>query len=282
MIVVVGSLNMDLLIRCERIPAPGETLLGEKFETAPGGKGANQAYAAARLSRGRVRMIGKVGRDDYGRRLRENLAGVGVDVEGVKIVEEAPTGVAAITLDGRGQNAIVVASGANFVWRRGEAAGMRGILEGATHVLLQLETPVEVVGVFLRMAKECGAMTSLDPAPARELPRDWWPLLDLVTPNEVEAGRIGQVPEEKLLCKRGEKGSRWRDVEVGAIAVEAVDTTGAGDTYNAALAVGLSEGLGMREAMRMASVAAGISVTRVGAQSSAPAREEVDAYGVSW
>ena len=125
-------------------------------------------------------------------------------------------------------------------------------------------------------------MTILDPAPARELPRDWWPLLDLVTPNEVEAGRIGQVPEEKLLCKRGEKGSRWRDVEVGAIAVEAVDTTGAGDTYNAALAVGLSEGLGMREAMRMASVAAGISVTRVGAQSSAPAREEVDAYGVSW
>ncbi|MFN9920912.1 MAG: PfkB family carbohydrate kinase [Acidobacteriota bacterium] len=220
MIVVVGSLNMDLLIRCERIPAPGETLLGEKFETAPGGKGANQAYAAARLSRGRVRMIGKVGRYDYGRRLRENLAGVGVDVEGV--------------------------------------------------------------GGFLRRAKECGAMTILDPAPARELPRDWWPLLDLVTPNEVEAGRIGQVPEEKLLCKRGEKGSRWRDVEVGAIAVEAVDTTGAGDTYNAALAVGLSEGLGRREAMRMASGAAGISVTRVGAQSSAPAREEVDAYGVSW
>jgi ribokinase len=276
MLVVVGSLNMDLVVRCRRIPVVGETVLGEGFEMLPGGKGANQAYAAAKLSRGGVAMVGKVGRDVFGERLRENLAGVGVDVSGVSTVEGAATGVATITVDGAGQNSIVVASGANFVWDVSELEGMRGKFRGARYALFQLETPLWVVERLLRMAKEEGVQTILDPAPAQELSREILEAVDLLTPNETEAAVLGVTGGEKVLLKLGGKGSRYGEIAVPAIAVEAVDTTAAGDTYNAALAVALSEGEGMERAMQFASVAAGLSVTRVGAQSSAPEREEVD------
>lgn len=269
---------MDLVVRCARIPAPGETVLGNGFQTLPGGKGANQAYAAARLSRGPVAMVGKVGADAFGEALRGNLERVGVDVSGVSTVAGEATGVATITVDAGGQNSIVVASGANFCWRMEELEDLRPVFEGAGFVLFQLETPLEVVMRLAAMAKEAGAMTILDPAPARELPRAVWEVVDLVTPNETEAEQILDAPAEKVLLKLGARGSRFGDIEVAAIAVEAVDTTAAGDTYNAALAVGLSEGMAMGEAMRFASVAAGLSVTRVGAQSSAPTRDEVDAY----
>jgi ribokinase len=281
-IVVVGSLNMDLVVRCGRIPAPGETVLGSGFQMLPGGKGANQAYAAARLSRGRVSMIGRVGEDAFGLALRENLMRVGVDVSGVASVADAATGVATITVDGRGENSIVVAGGANFVWDVGELYSYRAWFAGAYAVLFQLEIPIEVVTVLARMAKEAGAMTILDPAPAQVLPRGLLDAVDLLTPNESEMLGIGDVQGRKVLLKHGGKGSRWGDLEVAAIDVEALDTTAAGDTYNAALAVGLSEGMDRRAAMRFASVAAGLSVTRVGAQSSAPSRDDVDGYGLSW
>jgi ribokinase len=281
-IVVVGSLNMDLVVRCGRIPAPGETVLGTGFHMLPGGKGANQAYAAARLSGGRVSMIGRVGGDAFGVALRENLLGVGVDVSGVESVAGVATGVATITVDARGENSIVVAGGANFVWDLGELHLYRSWFVGASAVLFQLETPLEVVTSLARLAKEQGAMTILDPAPAQVLPRALLDVVDLLTPNESEALGIGDVRGMEVLMKLGAKGSRWGDLEVAAIDVEAVDTTAAGDTYNAALAVGLSEGMDRREAMRFASVAAGLSVTRMGAQSSAPSRAEVDAYGLSW
>lgn len=279
MIVVVGSLNMDLVVRCERIPLPGETVLGDDFSALPGGKGANQAYAAARLSRAPVRMIGKVGPDDFGRKLKANLTGQGIDVTGVLETSNTPSGIATIAVDARGQNSIVVAGGANFQWEPTEPERLAFLLDGATHVLLQLETPLWVVGEFLRHAKAYGAMTIVDPAPAVPLPAEWMPYVDLVTPNETEFPRIGPVADGKLLMKLGARGSRWRDVEVPAIAVEALDSTAAGDVYNAGLAVGLSEGKDMREAMRFATVAAGLSVTRKGAQSSAPTRDEVNAYG---
>ncbi len=277
MIVVVGSLNLDLVVECERIPLPGETVLGTGFASLPGGKGANQAYAAARLARGPVKMVGRVGDDAFGSELRGNLERVGVDVSDVVTVAGVASGVATITVDRKGQNSIVVASGANAVW--GECAVD---WSGVRYAMFQLETPGHVVLQMARDAKRAGVVTVLDPAPAVELSREMVEVMDLITPNEHEAAVIGEVPREKLVLKLGEKGSRWMGVSVPAIAVEAVDTTAAGDTYNAGLVVGLSEGMEMREAMRMASVAAGISVTRRGAQASAPGREEVDRYLASW
>ncbi len=282
MLLVVGSLNMDLVVRCRRIPAPGETALGSGFQMMPGGKGANQAYAAARLSHGRVSMIGRVGQDLFGVRLKENLRVAGVDVGGVVEVEGAATGVATITVEEGGENSIVVAGGANFVWDIGDLEGLRLRFRGARFALFQLETPLAVVAKLLRMAKEEGVTTILDPAPAQALPRELLDAVDLLTPNETEAQGLGELGAGKKLLKLGAKGSRFGDLVVPAIAVEAVDTTAAGDTYNAALAVGLSEGMEMLRAMRFASVAAGLSVTRMGAQASAPSRAEVDAYGMSW
>jgi ribokinase len=276
-IVVLGSLNLDLVVECERIPLPGETVLGTGFASLPGGKGANQAYAAARLARGPVKMVGRVGDDAFGSELRGNLERVGVDVSDVVTVAGVASGVATITVDRKGQNSIVVASGANAVW--GECAVD---WSGVRYAMFQLETPGHVVLQMARDAKRAGVMTVLDPAPAVALSREMVEVMDLITPNEHEAAVIGEVPREKLVLKLGEKGSRWMGVSVPAIAVEAVDTTAAGDTYNAGLVVGLSEGMEMREAMRMASVAAGISVTRRGAQASAPGREEVERYLASW
>jgi ribokinase len=222
-------------------------------------------------------MVGRVGDDELGSELRGNLERVGVDVSNVLTVPGVASGVATITVDRKGQNSIVVASGANAVW--GECAvGWSGV----RYAMFQLETPAQVVLQMARDAKRAGVMTVLDPAPAVALSREMVQVMDLITPNEHEAAVIGEVPREKLVLKLGEKGSRWMGVSVPAIAVEAVDTTGAGDTYNAGLVVGLSEGMEMREAMRMASVAAGLSVTRRGAQASAPGREEVDRYLASW
>ncbi len=273
---------MDLVVRCERIPEPGETVLGTGFQMLPGGKGANQANAAARLSRDSVSMIGRVGDDTFGQALRENLSRVGVDVSRVETVPGVATGVATITVDQTGQNSIVVASGANFVWDTGDLEKYREAFRGARYALFQLETPIDVVAALLRMAKHEGVTTILDPAPAQVLSRELLETVDLLTPNETEARVVGEVGVGKVLLKLGEKGSQFGAIHVPAIAVKAVDTTAAGDTYNAGLAVGLSEGMGMEQAMRFASVAAGIAVTRVGAQTSAPSRDEVDAYGLSW
>ncbi len=271
---MVGSLNLDLVVRCERIPAVGETVEGGAFQMLPGGKGANQAYAAARLSRGGgVAMIGKVGDDAFGVTLKGNLESVGVDVSGVVVERGVATGVAMIEVDATGQNSIVVAGGANQQWQPRDVDALADVLDEAALVLFQLETPLWVVERFARLAKQAGAVTILDPAPARELPAEVLMWMDYVTPNETEAW---VVSGDKVIEKLGARGSRYRDVVVPAIAVEAVDTTAAGDTYNAGLAVGLSEGMGIVEAMRFATVAAGLSVTKVGAQSSAPSRDEVD------
>ncbi len=301
-IVVIGSLNMDFVLAVERLPLPGETILGRSFRTIPGGKGANQAYAAAKLigSGTEVRMMGRVGTDAFGKALKDNLAAVGVDVRAVLETDSEATGVACIQVDDAGQNSITVAPGANSILSAADMYAERKALDGASCVLLQLEVPLETVAAGLRKALNIGAMRILDPAPARELPKEILDLVDIATPNENEACVLAGVPPKRLgiadalalgfkirelgarsvVVKLGDQGCVYcgsdRRVITPPFKVRTVDSTAAGDTFNAALAVALVEGMAIDQALRFASAAAAISVTRAGAQTSAPARAEVE------
>lgn len=302
-IVVVGSLNADLVARVDRFPAPGETVRGSRFEVFPGGKGANQAYAAARLG-GTVALIGQVGNDGYGDWLRTQLRDGGVDVHGVGTDAATSTGIAVITTDRTGENTIVVIAGANgrVTPERLESSG--AAIERASVVLLQLEIPLEAVGAVAARARAGGARVILDPAPAAPLPHALLALASVVTPNETElaalAGHDDAMPPiatddldrlarrliergaPAVIVKRGERGARFvtagRAIDIPAPAVEAVDTTAAGDAFNGALAVALAEGASMDAAMPFACAAASLSVTRPGAQPSMPDRQEVEAF----
>jgi ribokinase len=280
-IVVVGSLNMDFVVRTGRLPAPGETVLGHGFEMIPGGKGANQAVAAARIGAGSVavKMIGRVGMDLFGDRLKASLAGAGVDVTAVHASRSQPTGVALIAVDAAGRNQIVVASGANGELAASDVEAMRRVFRGARIALFQLESPLATVAAALRIAREEGVTTILDPAPAQTLPEAMLRDIDILTPNETEA--LAAAGCHTVILTLGAQGCMFRgageEYRVPAFPVEAVDTTAAGDTFNAALAVALAEGSPMPHALRFANDAAAISVTRPGAQTSAPSRTEVDA-----
>ena len=306
-LVVVGSLNMDFVVTVERLPAPGETVLGRDFQMIPGGKGANQACAAGRLSGGAVpvRMIGRVGYDVFADHLKASLSAAGVDVSFVHATRSAPTGVALIWVERSGQNSIVVASGANYALAAAEVEAMRPALRGARFALFQLETPLDTVGAALALAREEGARTILDPAPARPLGPELLALVDILTPNETEAlallgrpaGRMsaGEAPEvaaalrrlgpAAVLLKLGDQGCLFSDASgfwhVPAFPVEVRDTTAAGDTFNAALAVALAEGRPMETALPFANAAAALSVTRLGAQASIPTRAEADEFLLS-
>jgi ribokinase len=301
-IVVIGSLNMDFVIDVERLPLPGETILGRNFRTIPGGKGANQAYAAAKLAGNStsVRMVGRVGADSFGSALRGNLAAVHVDVGAVLETDSEATGVACIHVDRAGQNSITVAPGANGVLMGGDLASASRAFDGVRCVLLQLEIPIETVAAGLRVARSRGAISILDPAPARALPKEMLELVDIATPNENEACVLAGVAPNRLnaadavaigqrirgmgvksvIVKLGDQGCVYCGAEATFTApgfpVEAVDSTAAGDTFNAALAVALVEGIGIENALRFANAAAAISVTRAGAQTSAPDRAEVE------
>jgi ribokinase len=272
---------MDFVVRAARLPAPGETVLGEGYQMIPGGKGANQAVAAARIGAASVtvKMIGRVGMDVFGDRLRASLAGAGVDISAVHASKSQPTGAALIAVDGAGQNQIVVASGANGELAAGEAEAMRRVFRGAQIALFQLETPLATVAAALKIAKEEGLTTILDPAPAQALPPGMIADIDIVTPNETESWAAEGCPT--VVLKMGADGCSFRgageEYAVPAFPVHAVDTTAAGDTFNAALGVGLAEGRCMRDALRFANAAAAVSVTKPGAQTSAPTRAEVDA-----
>ena len=301
-IVVVGSLNMDFVVTVDRLPAAGETVLGRNFQMVPGGKGANQACAAGKLGIGtvRVRMAGRVGYDVFGDHLKASLAAAGVDTSAVHASQAHPTGVALIWVEASGQNSIVVASGANHALCAAELEGTRGVLRGANMALFQLETPMETVASALRLAKEEGARTMLDPAPAQRLSGELLANVDILTPNETEAllllkqppGRIA-LPDAPALArsllalgpravvlKLGDRGCFYsdgaRELSSPAFAVTPRDTTAAGDVFNAALAVALAEERTIEEALRFANAAAAISVTRAGAQASVPARAEVN------
>jgi ribokinase len=298
-IVVVGSLNMDFVITVEALPAEGETVIGSNFLMIPGGKGANQANAAGKLAKtSRVKMVGRVGYDVFADHLKASLAAAGVDVSSVAATRSQPTGVAFIWVDRKGQNSIVVASGANHAFLPADLPSFGA----ARYVLFQLETPLATVASALKQARREGAQTILDPAPAQALAADLLSSVDFLTPNETEAcillGRkpsrvsMAEAPAlaravhalgpKAVIVKLGEQGCFYFDgqteIHSPGFPVEAKDTTAAGDTFNAALAVALSEEMPTEKALRFANAAAALSVTRQGAQASAPSRKELDQF----
>lgn len=302
-VTVLGSLNMDFVVTVPQLPVPGETTLGRNFRMLPGGKGANQACAAGKLSRSAaVRMVGRVGYDIFADQLKASLAAAGVDVSAVAAIRSQPTGVAFIWVDEAGRNSIVVASGANFSFPASDLEGSRSSFRGAQYALFQLETLLDTVAAALRLARSEGCQTILDPAPAQPLSREILELAGILTPNEAEASMLlGRAPcrvsvadapalarevldlgPGAVILKLGEQGCYYLDRSMElfspGFAVEALDTTAAGDTFNAALAVALVENRPMEEALRFANAAAALSVTRLGAQSSAPSRQEVDQF----
>lgn len=294
-IVVVGSINMDLVAHTHSIPVPGQTVIGTGFDTTPGGKGANQAVAAARLGYP-VQMVGAVGEDVFGQALLDNLRAAGVGTDAVVRVS-GPSGVAPILVADNGENSIVVVPGANGKVDPAAIDRQAALIRSAGMVLCQLELPMETISHVLALCADAGVPVILDPAPAAELPEDLWNQVAWFTPNETEAAfYIGQTvsPEigaKRLLArglkgvvlKRGAEGSyvataggnaAWVD----PIPVAAIDTVGAGDCFNGAFAVALLEGHHPWAAARIASVAAAISVTRRGAQASMPTRAEVGGF----
>ncbi|MFJ3865878.1 ribokinase [Streptomyces nigra] len=289
-IVVLGSTNMDLVTYVEKAPQRGETVTGREFRTIPGGKGANQATAAARAG-GDVLMIGAVGNDTYGAQLRSALEHSGVDTDDLRTVE-GPSGTAHIVVDDEGGNAIVVIPGANATLDH-LSPGDEGVIADADTLLLQLEIPLPAVLAGARAARRHGVRTVLTPSPARPLPDELLGAIDLIVPNEHEAttltGRtdpreaagvlLDLVPE--VVVTLGASGSLYaargaEPLTVPALEVTAVDSTGAGDTFVGALAVALGEGRPMPDALAWASCAAALSVQREGATVSMPYRPEID------
>jgi ribokinase len=293
-IVIVGSINMDLVARTPRVPAPGETLIGSDFVTTPGGKGANQAVAVTRLG-GSAKMLGMVGDDVFGSALLHNLRSAGVDTSAVQQVP-GPSGVAPIMVADDGQNSIVVVPGANGKVDADYIDAHIDIIRSAGMVLMQLEIPLATIEHVLAICAHSDIPVMLDPAPAAPLPDSFFPRIAWFTPNETEAalyvgnGLAAEEIAEKLLAKgvggvvlkRGAEGAfkatnglaRWAP----AFKVEVIDTVGAGDCFNGAFAVALIEGKDPCSAARFASAAAAISVTRRGAQASMPTREEVERF----
>ena len=295
-IVVVGSLNMDLVAFTPRLPKMGETLLGTDFQTFPGGKGANQAVAAARLG-ATVSMIGKVGADSFGKTLTENLQANGVNTDHVFKDPQNPTGTAVITVDSEGRNTIVVISGSNFQLTPQDINQCQQVIASADVLLLQLETPIETVMRAAQIAHEKGVKVLLNPAPAQALPDALYTLVDVIIPNETEAALLTGSPVEnqdqviqaaQILLKKGAKnvlitlgkqGAVWLDAAGSrfspAFVVNAVDSTAAGDAFIGGLGCALAQQMDIEDAMRWGSAAGALAVTRKGAQSSLPSKQEL-------
>ena len=299
-ILVIGSLNMDMVIPVKELPKKGETILGGAPDYIPGGKGANQACAAGKLG-GSVTMLGKVGRDEMGRRLKDNLAAAGVDVAHVAETPDAPTGMAVIYVSETGSNSIVVIPGANGLCDRAYIEANEELIAAHDIIVLQLEIPYDAVFRAIQLAKKHGRLVVLNPAPAPDsLPAEVIASLDYFTPNETEMARIAGMPvggtEEAVAAGRrlveagvgtvlatlGEAGALLVTAEtaqvIPTLRVEAVDTTAAGDTFNGEFVTALAEGMPEAEAIAFGNKAAAISVTRKGAQTSIPTRGEVDGY----
>lgn len=297
-VVALGGINMDLSAAARRMPAPGETVFGDSFRVAPGGKGANQAVAAARLGAS-VRMVGRVGADDFGAALLDNLRREGVDASGVATDPDNPSGVAMILLDERKRNYIVAAYGANLASDHAQVEAAEKALNGADALLLQLEAPLEVCAAAARAAREKGALVVWDPAPAVPMGEDAYRLCDVLTPNQTEAEaltgvRVSDGESARAAARRlvqegvraavvtlGEGGAYLQTRDYGELVppfdVPTVDTVAAGDAFAAALGVALAEGRGLPSAVRWASAAGALAVTRRGAQDAMPRRDEVDA-----
>ncbi|TYS33157.1 ribokinase [Bacillus pumilus] len=286
-IVVVGSCSMDLVVTSDKRPNAGETVLGESFKTVPGGKGANQAVASARLGAD-VYMVGRVGDDAYGQDIVSNLQEQGVRTSYMKPITEMESGTAHIIL-AEGDNSIVVVKGANNEVTPDYVKDALSTIEDIGMVLIQQEIPEETVEAVCALCSEKEIPLILNPAPARKVPQQVLEQAAYITPNEHEAvlmfdGRpiedaLRQYPN-KLLITEGKSGVRFfdglKEVLVPGFPVEAVDTTGAGDTFNGALAVALTEGKSLYEALAFANLAASMSVTKFGAQGGMPTREELE------
>ncbi len=295
-IVVLGSTNTDMVVTGSRIPAPGETVSGGRFMMNPGGKGANQAVAVARLAahRGACAFIAKVGDDLFGRDTARRMKRDGIDARLI-VDRKEPSGTALILVDSKGQNVISVALGSNGTLSPGDIAPHRAAIENSAALLMQLETPMETVCTAARWAHEKGVTVVLNPAPAAKLPKDLYRRLDWITPNETEAELLTGVKVEdaagaaravSVLRRRGVKHVLVTMGSKGVFCgdcgklfpcrrVRAVDCVAAGDTFNGAFVVAISEGRTVPEAIDFAQKAAAISVTRPGAQSSVPYRREV-------
>ncbi|MCF1487971.1 ribokinase [Pseudomonas sp. AA27] len=296
-VVVVGSLNMDLVARAQRLPRGGETLAGESFFTVPGGKGANQAVAAARLGAS-VAMVGNVGDDAYGQQLRRALEVEGIDCQGVGVCSGVSSGVALIVVDAASQNAIVIIPGGNGLLGPESVRRFDSLLQQAEVIICQLEVPTATVAWTLARGRELGKKVILNPAPASgPLPVEWFAHIDYLIPNESEAEALAGLPVNDLDSAR-RAGRRLRKMGAGKVIVtlgaqgallvddgegrhfpapevEAVDTTAAGDTFVGGFAAGLARGLPEEQAIIVGQRAAALSVTRAGAQPSIPYLREL-------
>ena len=296
-IVVIGSSNTDMVVRCQRMPRPGETVLGGEFMMNPGGKGANQVVAVARLG-GDAAFIGKVGDDLFGRQTREQLSGEGIDVAHLGTAAHCASGVALINVDAEGENSISVASGANAQLSPADIDAAEELIADAAIVLMQLEVPVATVTHAAKIAKKHGVMVVLNPAPAPAipLPDELLENVDIMIPNRTElelisgmpctasvtaaVERMGALGVPTLVITLGSAGAMicrgGESTMVPSFKVMAVDTTAAGDTFCGGLCVALSEGKNIDEAVLFGNLAASLTVTRAGAQQAIPTRAEVD------
>ena len=298
-LVVLGSINADHILNLETFPTPGETVTGNQYQVAFGGKGANQAVAAGR-SGANIAFIACTGDDDTGERVRKQLASDKIDIAPVSVVAGESTGVALIFVNAEGENVIGIHAGANAALTTERVEAQRGIIAGAEALLMQLESPVESVLAAAKIAHENHTSVVLNPAPARVLSDELLALVDIITPNETQAEKLTGIPDENddhparaalalhdkglgtVIITLGSRGV-WASVNgegrrVPGFKVKAIDTIAAGDTFNGALVTALLEGKAMDDAIRFAHAAAAIAVTRKGAQPSVPWRKEIDEF----
>lgn len=294
-IIIFGSINIDLVTTTPRLPMPGETINGNNFFSAGGGKGANQAVAAARLGIP-TKIVGRVGNDNFGQQLLASLQAANVDTTKVVVDEDIHTGVAVISVDNNGENSIIVVSGANHRIDNTEVESLKSLLTDATALLLQLEIPLEFAMSAAKVAQEMGVKVILDPAPFPEhFPHDFYGLIDIITPNEIEASQLvgfavnNQETATKAameLCRRGVKNAVVKIGDRGVVCatgeetffqpafdVKAIDTVAAGDAFNGALAAALDTGLSLKEGVKWGAAAGALCVTKSGAQPAMPDRE---------
>jgi ribokinase len=290
-------LNMDLVIRSPHIPQPGETIIGREFQTIPGGKGANQAVAAARLG-AQVNMIGRVGADAFAEELLVNLVSSGVEAGFVKRDADSATGVALIVVDEAGENIIVVASGANMQLSEADVEAVEQVISSSDVLLLQLEVPLSVVTRAAQIAQANGVTVILNPAPARQLPPDLLKLVDILVPNESEAelltglnvslqGDLENAAKvlldsgaRSVVITLGGRGAFFTSPSIEAekidsFQIEPIDTTAAGDAFLGGLSVTIAAGGSLQEAVRFGNAAGALAAMRFGAQTSLPSRDEV-------
>ncbi|MFD2923063.1 ribokinase [Halobacillus naozhouensis] len=284
-VTVVGSINMDLVVSTDVMPLQGETVLGNNFATYPGGKGANQAVAAARMG-ANVNMIGAVGGDIFGRDLLQHLHNENIDTTAVHVFDSIPSGTATIILSEQ-DNRIIVAPGTNGMLSPELVQNHKSMIKDSDVILLQLEIPIETISYVASLAYDMGIPVILNPAPYQKLPSALLSQVEFLTPNETEASSLLKDPvldilREKMIITQGDQGvvihQNESDITIPGYKVPARDTTGAGDTFNGALATQLAKGKRLEKAVMYANAAAAMSVTKLGAQSGMPMKDEVEQF----